>query len=215
MQGWPWQKKARSGSPSWRERRSPRYRGETVRCALGTILDISATGMRVLCDGKPPVQIGGAMPIRLKFDDGSLQIGTQIRWCKRRGLKRYEIGLQFIQLKPGMEKVLEAIARFGMAGAAKHMEEGRPHSTGSGARQKREKSRVYVEGDLPDYFGVLDLQPDATTDQIKASYRRLATIYHPDRSDAPEAMKRFEEINEAYHVLCDPKRRETYLRMAV
>lgn len=213
MQGWPWRKKARPGGAGWRQRRSHRYGGETVCCALGEIADISATGMRVLCGGKPPVRRGGVIPVRLKFSDGSLQVGAQVRWCRRRGLRRYEIGLQFVQLKPGMTKVLEAIARFGMAEAAKHMDDGRAQKTKPGPRQKREKKPFRVEVDLPDYFSVLELPSDATPDQIKASYRRLATIYHPDRSDSPEAMRRFEQINEAYHVLCDTKRRKSYTRI--
>ncbi len=211
MQGWPWKKKTQAGDASWRQRKAHRYDGETVRCALGEIADLSSTGMRVICDGKPPVRTGGVMPIRLKFSDGSLEVGTQVRWCKRRGLKRYEIGLQFIQLKPGMAKVLEAIARFGMAEAAKHMDDGQAENSG---QQKKKSKPVRAEIDLPNYYRVLELEPTATSAEIKASYRKLAVTYHPDRSDASDAMQRFEAINEAYHILCDAKRRETYNRMA-
>lgn len=211
MQGWPWSKKTTRGDASWRERRSHRYGGETVKCALGEIADISSTGMRVFCDGKPPVKIGGVLAIRLQFSDGSLPVGSQVRWCKRRGIKRYEIGLQFVQLKPGVEKVLEAIARFGMASAAKHMEDNRARDR---ANTKRKKKRVRAEVDLPNYYRVLELDPNATPAEIKASYRKLATQHHPDRNDAPDALKRFEAINEAYHILRDTKRRETYARMA-
>ncbi|MBX2851286.1 MAG: DnaJ domain-containing protein [Phycisphaeraceae bacterium] len=213
MQGWPWKKQAQPGDASWRQRKAHRYGGETVRCALGEVADISASGMRVLCDGKPPVKQGGAIPVRLKFSDGSLQVGTQVRWVKRRGLKRHEIGLQFVQLKPGVEKVLEAIARFGMAEAAKHLDEDRGRDQ-SEPRKKRKVEKPRAEVELPNYYKTLELDPEATAAEIKASYRRLATMYHPDRNDSAEALKRFEDINEAYHVLRDAQRRSSYGRMA-
>ena len=217
MQGWPWKKTVQPGDASWRQRKAHRYGGETVRCALGEVLDVSASGMRVLCTGKPPVKQGGTMPVRLKFSDGTLQVATQVRWCKRRGLRRFEIGLKFIQLKPGVEKILEAIARFGMAEAVKHMDEGpgRAQEQPRKRRKKQKRKPMRAMVDLPNYFRVLELEPDATSAQIKASYRRLATQYHPDRNADPEAMKRFEAINEAYHVLCDASRRASYQRMAV
>lgn len=211
MQAWPWNKKTQPGDATWQDRTAHRYNGETVRCALGEIADLSASGMRILCGGKPPIQVGGVMPVRLKFSDGSLEVGTQVRWSKRKGIKRYEIGLQFIQLKPGMAKVLEAIACFGMAGAAKQMGDDPGQAN---QQQKKKKKLVRAEIDLPNYYSVLELQPDATPADIKASYRKLAVLHHPDRSDAPDAMQRFEAINEAYHILCDVKRRESYHRMA-
>lgn len=213
MQGWPWKKNPEPGDASWRKRKANRYGGETVQCALGEILDVSASGMRVMCNGKPPVMQGGVMPVKLCFSDGSLPVSVQVRWCKRRGLKRYEIGLQFIQLKPGVEKVLEAIARFGMAEAAKHMEQSnKRHASNKQHKRKTTKPRAEVE--LPNYYKALELSPDATHAEIKSSYRRLATLFHPDRNTSPEAIKRFEKINEAYHVLRDAQRRDSYARMA-
>jgi hypothetical protein len=213
MQGWPWKKQAQPGDASWRQRKAHRYGSETVRCALGEIADISSSGMRVFSDGKPPVKEGGTLAVRLKFSDGSLPVATQVRWIKRRGIKRYEIGLQFIQLKPGVAKVLEAIARFGMAEAAKHMDDVGEREQ-AGPRKKRRVKKPRAEVDLPNYYKALELSPEATAAEIKASYRRLATMYHPDRNDSPEALKRFEDINEAYHVLRDAQRRSSYGRMA-
>lgn len=68
--------------------------------------------------------------------------------------------------------------------------------------------------DLPNYYRILGVKPEATEAEIKARYRKLAVTCHPDRSDAPDAMQQFEAISEAYHVLSDPQRRETYIRMA-
>lgn len=56
---------------------------------------------------------------------------------------------------------------------------------------------------MKDYYKILRLTPSASADEIKRSYRRLAMIYHPDRSQNPNAHNSFAEINEAYEILSD------------
>ncbi|MGO9078969.1 MAG: molecular chaperone DnaJ [Streptosporangiaceae bacterium] len=62
-----------------------------------------------------------------------------------------------------------------------------------------------------DYYKVLGVAKDASADDIKKSYRKLARKYHPDsnKGDA-SSEERFKEISEAYHVLSDAKRRKEY-----
>jgi len=63
------------------------------------------------------------------------------------------------------------------------------------------------------YYEVLSVSRDASGDEIKRSYRRLAMKYHPDRNpDDTEAESRFKEAAEAYEVLSDGDRRSTYDR---
>jgi len=61
-----------------------------------------------------------------------------------------------------------------------------------------------------DYYDVLGIARDASKDQIKDAYRKLALQYHPDRNKAPEAEERFKEISEAYAVLSDDQKRQQY-----
>lgn len=63
-----------------------------------------------------------------------------------------------------------------------------------------------------DYYEVLGVPKDASKDQIKGAYRKLAMQYHPDRNKAPGAEDRFKEISEAYAVLSDDAKRAQYDR---
>src|SRR6188472_1153071 len=64
----------------------------------------------------------------------------------------------------------------------------------------------------PDYYQTLEVQRDASPDEVKRAFRRLAMQFHPDRNSEHGAEARFKEINEAYEVLSDPERRATYDR---
>lgn len=63
-----------------------------------------------------------------------------------------------------------------------------------------------------DHYEILGVPRDATQEQIKEAFRRLALEHHPDRSSEPDAEERFKEIAAAYSVLSDPERRATYDR---
>ncbi len=61
-----------------------------------------------------------------------------------------------------------------------------------------------------DYYEVLGLQKNATKEQIKAAYRKLALQHHPDRNGSPGAEGKFKELSEAYAVLSDDNKRAEY-----
>jgi curved DNA-binding protein len=64
-----------------------------------------------------------------------------------------------------------------------------------------------------DYYEVLGVPRDASEEDIRRAYRRLARENHPDVNKDPEAEDRFKEISEAYEVLRDPEKRERYDRL--
>ena len=61
-----------------------------------------------------------------------------------------------------------------------------------------------------DYYEVLGVEKGATKKDIKKAYRKLAMEYHPDVSEDPEAGEKFKEISEAYAVLSDDEKKNTY-----
>jgi DnaJ-class molecular chaperone len=62
-----------------------------------------------------------------------------------------------------------------------------------------------------DYYQILSAEKEASPQKIKEAYRRLAFQYHPDRNrENPSAVEKMKEINEAYAVLSDPKKKRDY-----
>ncbi len=63
-----------------------------------------------------------------------------------------------------------------------------------------------------DYYGVLGVGKNATDDELKRAYRKLAKKYHPDANpdNKAEAEAKFKEVNEAYEVLSNPQKRQMY-----
>ena len=62
-----------------------------------------------------------------------------------------------------------------------------------------------------DYYEVLGVSRDASQDEIKKAFKKLAIKYHPDKNQGnKEAEEKFKEVNEAFQVLSDPEKRQRY-----
>jgi curved DNA-binding protein len=64
--------------------------------------------------------------------------------------------------------------------------------------------------EFKDYYQALGVKRDATAEDLKKAFRKLARKYHPDVSKEADAEKRMREVNEAYAVLSDPEKRAAY-----
>ena len=63
-----------------------------------------------------------------------------------------------------------------------------------------------------DYYEILGVERNASEEEIRKAFRKLALEYHPDRNKAHSASERFKEVNEAYQILSDPNKRAAYDR---
>ena len=63
---------------------------------------------------------------------------------------------------------------------------------------------------IPDYYAILQIQKTASQNEIKNQFRSLAKKWHPDRKQSDDAEKKMAQINTAYEVLSNPKRRKMY-----
>ncbi len=63
---------------------------------------------------------------------------------------------------------------------------------------------------MKDFYEILGVSKTASPAEIKSAYRKLALQWHPDRNKDPGAEAKFKEINNAYGVLSDPQKRQTY-----
>ncbi len=64
-----------------------------------------------------------------------------------------------------------------------------------------------------DYYKIMGLQRDASQEEIKRTYRKLARKYHPDVSKVADTEAKFKQVGEAYEVLKDPEKRAAYDRL--
>ena len=63
---------------------------------------------------------------------------------------------------------------------------------------------------MADHYATLGVDRDASFDEIKKAYRKLARTLHPDVNPDPATAEKFKEITTAYEILSDPQKRQTY-----
>eukprot|EP00252_Welwitschia_mirabilis_P012240 TRINITY_DN2718_c0_g1_i1.p1 TRINITY_DN2718_c0_g1~~TRINITY_DN2718_c0_g1_i1.p1 ORF type:complete len:448 (+),score=88.18 TRINITY_DN2718_c0_g1_i1:219-1562(+) len=74
----------------------------------------------------------------------------------------------------------------------------------------RQRAKRMIVKAAADYYSVLGVSRNASKNEIKSAYRKLARQYHPDVNKEPDAEKKFKEISNAYEVLADDEKRSVY-----
>ncbi|MEM6459112.1 MAG: DUF4380 domain-containing protein [Planctomycetota bacterium] len=184
-------------------RRMPRHTTDVVTCPLGEVVDLSGTGVRVAVAGRCPLKVGQAVNLPLQTPNGRMTLASRVVWRKRAGLLGgCVLGLDFVGIKPNQSVVLATIARFGFV-AASDVKSAR----GSSAAAADGPQRIEADLAMAPYFEKLELTPEASAEQVKDAYRKLARQYHPDVAPGPENQAKFVELREAYQLLSDHLRR--------
>ena len=186
-------------------RKLPRHETDAVSCELGKVLDLSGSGIRLQFKGRCPVKVGKTLPVKLKTPNGSLPVTLRTVWRKRTGLMGgYEAGFQFVGIKPAQSVALATIARFGFVSTADVQPGGAKRSSSS---TRSTPGNVEASIVMAEYYDRLDLPRDASMEDIKVAYRKLARKYHPDVAPGEENRQKFIALREAYDLLCDHVKR--------
>lgn len=197
-------------------RRAARHRNGDVSCPLGEVVEMSSCGIRIVCSGRPPVRRGDACTLRIGGLDGSVNVEARLVWMRRRGFRHFTLGFEFVGTGPALTRALESVALYGIfsdgepakARSAKCSPAGE-HPAGApptGSRPKRAQAEVM----LPDLYALLEVNPDATLEEINHAFRNLARHCHPDVSSDPASTQRFIRMRKAVAILRDSDMRRRY-----
>ena len=185
-----------------------RHENNALSCQIGSVVDISPSGMRLKCEGKPPIKVG--QTIDIKLDSGSQRVSVQasVIWIRRRGFKSFLVGVKFVNIKDGLKAAIDSLGKFGYIDLEAKSQRKQSKSDGTGKRRSKQRIKATVE--LPDYYAILGVGQDASASQIRKAYHKLAREYHPDsiRSDAFTA--ELIKVNQAYSVLRSNQSRRVY-----
>ncbi len=98
-------------NPGPENRRKGRLRPKFLTCNLGTVADLSASGVRVAAKGKVQVKPGQEIVLTLNTRHRPTAIKSSVVWVKEQSHWRHEIGLRFEEITPEIRATLNAVAR--------------------------------------------------------------------------------------------------------
>lgn len=100
-------------TPSGERRRHGRLRCEEASCCVGQVIDLSASGMRVLRRGRPIMEIGDEFQISIHPNNGESQLTLPARvvWIERQGFRKHIVGLEFATIDDQKKIQLGELAR--------------------------------------------------------------------------------------------------------
>lgn len=93
------------------DRRHGRLACELLKCSLGEVLDISASGMRVRQKGRVHVTKGEELPIAIQFGATKVPIKVRVAWARSSGFWSHELGVEFVDITDESRKVITQLSR--------------------------------------------------------------------------------------------------------
>ncbi len=178
---------------------------QLLQCPLGEVLDLSQTGMRFCGTQKPAM--GQLLQLTIHWGREHLAVSGRVRRVTRRGLRRFEVGLQFVGLTDAHRQALESLGRFGFVKrrvvAGVNAGQSSPSMAGASPLLKAAAS-------LPDLYAILGVASDAPAEELRHAHRSRARALHPDMHPDRDTSREFQAVHDAYLLLKDANRRAEY-----
>lgn len=169
-------------------RGNKRYDTRLTDSVLGSVVDLSPDGARIVTRTEPTVRAGHVFEIAIACDGERVFMLSRVAWTRKIDKDLWNIGLHFFdsdaRARMDLEKLLDRCA----AG--------------------RELLSTSVE--VEDLYAVLGVPRESSLDQIRTAYRNLARKFHPDHAPDEESSRRFARISKSYMVLRDESLRRRY-----
>ena len=178
-----------------RKRESERFGSDLLTCPLGDVYDLSGTGIRLRGKGRCKLTVGQVLAVTLQAPQGAMTLQARVVRIQRQGLRSYDVGMQFVGIKPGTARALRTLAEFGFVS-------GRPSSSGAAPKETTAAPRnAVLDAKHEQARALLGVGPDVTAAELKLAYREMARKFHPDVRPGPDADRLFAEIAAAYQTL--------------
>ncbi|MFM9995500.1 MAG: DnaJ domain-containing protein [Phycisphaerales bacterium] len=187
-------------------RRHERHAAHGLSCELGEVVDLSASGMKLNCAKKPTVKRGDVLEFSLRSSQQRINVQGRVVWTRRQSWREHRVGVQFINLKPG---VSEALVEFALHGFISPKQKAAAAAAGPGP-QDHARPRTTASVEVEDLYRILGVPRNAPVKAVNEAFRLAARKYHPDVCKEPDAEQRFAEISKAYSVLRDTEKRQRY-----
>lgn len=169
-------------------RNGKRFDTRLTDTALGSVVDLSSDGARIVTRCEPSVRAGHVFEIAISCDGDRVFVLSRVAWTRKIDKDLWNIGLQFIdadsRTRADLERLLDRCA--------------------SG------REMLPTSAEVEDLYAVLGVARESSPDQIRTAYRKLARQFHPDHAPDDESARRFARISKSYMVLRDESLRRRY-----
>lgn len=174
--------------------------------------------MRVAGRGRPPLKPGETGTAGLPAPEGTLKLPVRAVWMRRKGLRGWEMGFEFVDIDRARQRAVENLALYGFlkaAGGGTGDESNAPPGPGRDAQPEPREEPNHALGrtatiEEPDYYEILGVGPNSDAETVRAAFRALARRLHPDVNRGADAPARFQLAKQAYDTLRDPAAKAAY-----